>query len=203
MVRVPDRRPTRVFVNGREIPGVTEIEMRTETEEVVDPATGLPAGPFVEYQPGQRSLHISTEPAVLGAAIAEPVYDVSCGECAWTYVGGDEGDRMLALLRHAGEAHSPGRSRPTPMPCTVCGALRCAMGQAVCEGCRVTHAFEQDQEQAPARLCRHCDMWPEHHNHGRVGACVCQECKPDAEDYGWADTDEGVQLCPGDYEEGL
>jgi hypothetical protein len=37
------------------------------------------------------------------------------------------------------------------------------------------HTFVQDPEEEPARLCRECGMWPDHHNH-YGGRCVCQEC---------------------------
>jgi hypothetical protein len=41
------------------------------------------------------------------------------------------------------------------------------------------HAFFQDPSELPAKLCRQCGMWPEHHNHYH-SACHCQECMPDA-----------------------
>jgi hypothetical protein len=44
------------------------------------------------------------------------------------------------------------------------------------------HPFEQDPDEAPARLCGFdgCGMWPEHHNHGGY-SCHCQVCQPSAD----------------------
>lgn len=30
-------------------------------------------------------------------------------------------------------------------------------------------------------ICGDCEMWPEHHNHGRSAGCVCTGCMPDAD----------------------
>lgn len=99
------------------------------------------------------------------------------------------------------------RARHQPGPDGGCTCYACdpdgpdAEGMARAEMSRAPvpepdHQFVQDPEELPARLCRECGMWPDHHDHHvlRGVRCVCQDCRP-------ADQPGGNSSLPGEHSE--
>lgn len=161
-----DNGPPKVFINGRELPGVDSVSferdhdsdtrIRTtrvniEVSEAVNryvsreltrafQAAAYEAGPAWE---GPRPV-LATFDEVVGA-----VADIQARPLQWHEV-------------------PPGTPNIRPTPPT-----------------RSEHPFLQDANE-DAKLCHTCGMWPEyhdHHYHNRsLGNCVCPDCMPEAGD---------------------